>query len=447
ATAEIRAGARVKAQRDILVEADTERVLDYFTIAAAGGATTGISGAVSVLTAGARPDADADSEIGDSVGEAARKVSANAFGDQMDSDAGGTSASRDAANTARARADVSDDMTAAVAPSSARAAVASGATLTAGRDVRVDARTATDADAIAVGVAVSGGASLGGGVALAFIDDQTQAEAAGTITAGRNVSVLAQDGPVSNDDQGLVVDLGDVDVNQRTTDSTLLTFAGGGGVVGLGASVAILNKDSDATARIGDHAVITALGTVPADPEGVTGLVTVDAGVDHNLSVKGMGAAVGLAGIGVAIAYATEDGDATAQVGEEAQVTGKDLDVHAHSQTDTEVHVVAAAGGVVAGAGADANATDTSSATAEIEDDAVIRTLTGHTQVRADVDPRAKAYALGAAVSAGVSIGVSLAESRVETLARAATGSDVDVMADDLTLLAETKLRSNSAES
>ncbi|MCA1979654.1 MAG: leukotoxin LktA family filamentous adhesin, partial [Thiobacillus sp.] len=131
ATAEIRGGSSVQAQRDITVQANTERVLDSFTIAAAGGATTGVSGAVSVLTAGARPDADANSEIADSVGEAARKVSADAFGNQMDSDAGGTAASRDAANTARARANVSDDMSAAVAATSARAGVASGATLTA----------------------------------------------------------------------------------------------------------------------------------------------------------------------------------------------------------------------------------------------------------------------------------------------------------------------------
>ncbi|MCA1978138.1 MAG: hypothetical protein LDL19_02780 [Thiobacillus sp.] len=309
------------------------------------------------------------------------------------------------------------------------------------------ARTATDADAIAVGVAVSGGASLGGGVALAFVDDRTLAEASGTVSAGRNIDVVAEDGAVAQDNQGLVVDLGDVQVNQRTPTSTLLTFAGGGGIVGLGASVAILDKDSDATARIGDHAVITAHGSAAAEPGGTTGLVTVDAGVDHDLEAKGMGAAVGLAGIGVAIARVTEDSDATAQVGQYARVSSKSLDVHAHAQTDTRAHVVAAAGGVVSGAGADGKVTDTSSATAELQTGAAISTPTGHAQVRAEVDPRARAYALGAAVSAGVSIGVSLAEARVDTAARALTGSGVEVTADDMTLLAETRLRGNTAES
>ncbi|MEW5769761.1 MAG: hypothetical protein AB1831_05285 [Pseudomonadota bacterium] len=446
ASAQVRSGATVDADRDITVSADTERVLDSFTIAAAGGATTGISGAVSVLTAGSRPDSDAQSESSASVGEVARYVSANAFGNQLDSDAGGTSASRDKANAARASANVGNDMNAPAAANTAQAVVAAGTTLNAGRDVRVAARNGTDTDAIAVGVAVSGGASLGGGVALAFVDDKTEAEAAGSITAGRNVTVQADDGTV-NDTQGLVLDVGDIHVNQRTTASKLMTFAGGGGVVGLGASVAILDKTSSASARVGDGASITALGTEAADPGGVTGLVTVDAGIDHELETKGLGAAVGLAGVGVAIAYVTEDGDATAQVGSQAHVTGKALDVHGHAQTDTDAHVIAAAGGLVSGAGADANAEDTSSANARIGDGAVIRTASGLTQVRADVDPVAKAEALGVAVSAGVSIGVSLSDATVETRAEAGTGSGVDVIADAMTVQAETRLRGMTAES
>lgn len=446
ASTQVRSGATVDADRDITVSADTERTLDSFTIAAAGGSTVGISGAVSVLTAGSRPDSDAQSESSASVGEVARYVSANAFGDQMDSDAGGTSASRDRANAARANANVGNDLNAPAAASTAQASVAAGATLNAGRDVLVAAHNGTDADAIAVGVAVSGGASLGGGVALAFIDDKTEAEAAGTITAARNVTVQAGDGAV-NDTQGLVLDVGDIHINQRTTASKLLTFAGGGGVVGLGASVAILDKSSSASARVGDDASITALGTVAAAPGASTGLVSVDAGIDHDLEVKGLGAAVGLAGVGVAVAYATESGAATAEVGSQAHVTGKALDVHGHAQTDTDAHVIAAAGGLISGAGADADVEDSSSAKAKIGDGAVIRTASGLTQVRADVDPVAKAKALGVAVSAGVSIGVSLADATVQTRAEASTGGNVDVIADAMTVQAETRLRGKTAES
>jgi filamentous hemagglutinin family protein len=446
ASAQVRSGATVDADRDITVSADTERMLDSFTIAAAGGSTVGISGAVSVLTAGSRPDSDAQSESGASVGEVARYVSANAFGDQMDSDAGGTSASRDRANAARANANVGNDLNAPAAANTAQASVAAGTTLNAGRDVLVAAHNGTDADAIAVGVAVSGSAALGGGVALAFIDDRTEAEAAGSITAGRNVTVQAGDGAV-NDTQGLQLDVGDIHISQRTAASKLLTFAGGGGVVGLGASVAILDKSSSASAKVGDGADITALGTVAAAPGASTGLVTVDAGIDHELEVKGLGAAVGLAGVGVAVAYATESGAATAEVGSQAHVTGKALDVHGHAQTDTDAHVIAAAGGLISGAGADANVEDTSSASAKIGDGAVIRTASGLTQVRADVDPVAKAKALGVAVSAGVSIGVSLADATVQTRAEASTGGNVDVIADAMTVQAETRLRGKTAES
>ncbi len=444
ASAEVRSGT-VRADRDITVQADTERMLDSFTIAAAGGSTVGISGAVSVLTAGSRPDSDADSEVGTSVGEIARYVSANAFGNQMDSDAGGTSASRDAANAARAKADVDDDMNAPAAAASARAYVASGTSLDAGRDVAITANNGTDADAIAVGVAVSGGFSLGGGVALAFVDDKTEAEASGVIKAGRNVTVQAGDGPV-NDTQGLQLDVGDIHINQRTAASKLIAFAGGGGVVGLGASVAIQDKTSKATAKVGNNADITAYGTAAADPGGASGLITIDAGIQHDLESTAFGAAVGLGGIGAALAYTTLDGDAEALVGNGVHLTGKALDVHGHSKTDSDVSATAAAGGLFSGAGADADAEDTSSAKARIGDNAVIRTQAGLAQVRADVDPVAKAQALGVAVSASISIGVSLADATVETRAEAGTGSNVDVIANAMTVQAETRLRGKTAE-
>lgn len=444
ASAEVRGGT-VTADRDITVQADTERVLDSFTIAAAGGSTTGISGAVSVLTVGSRPDSDARGESASSLGEVARYVSASAFGDQMDSDAGGTSASRDRANLARAKANVANDMNAPAADYSAKAYVAAGTTLTAGRDATVSAHNATDTDAIAVGVAVSGGVSLGGGVALSFVDDKTEAEASGVIQAGRNVGILAGDGSVS-DTQGLVLDVGDIHINQRTAASKLITFAGGGGVVGLGASVAIQDKTSKATAKVGAGASITALGTAAAEPGGASGLITVDAGIQHDLESTALGAAAGLGGIGAAIAYTTLDGEASALVGNGARLTGKALDVHGHSKTDSDVSATAAAGGLFSGAGADADAEDKSAAKARVGDNAVIRTEGGLAQVRADVDPVAKAEALGVAVSASVSIGVSLADATVETRAEAGTGTGTDVKAGAMTVQAETRLRGKTAE-
>jgi filamentous hemagglutinin family protein len=406
-TARIDAGADIHADRDISVSARSQRDVTNVVVAAAGGMTSGISGAVSVISIGARPDADAGSESGGSIGEVARLVSADAFGSQMDSDEGGTSASRDRANAARANTDVAADMNASHVNSTAAATVAGS--LDAGRDVAVSAHNTSDVDATAVGVAVSGGLSIGGGVALAFIDDQSVASLTGDTTAVRNVSVTALD--------------------DQTDVALLTTYAGGGGLVGLGASVAILEKSSTADAELG--------GTLNTG-----GAVTVDAGIDHHLDAEGLGVAAGLAGVGAAIAHAEESGAARASLANAADITAGSLDVHGHGQTDTVANVTAAAGGLISGAGAEGVARDLSAASAKLGDNVIIHTLSGLTQVRAESDPYAQADALGVSVSASVSIGVSIADATVNTRTEASTGQRTDITAADFSLRAESKQRS-----
>lgn len=430
-SARVEGGATVTADRDIAVRASATRLLDAFAVAAAGGATTGISGAITVMSVGARPDADARSESSGSLNNASQLVSANAFGNQLDSGASSTAASRDRVNAARAAGNASGDMSAAPTDTTATASVSSNSTLNADRDVEVKAFSATDTDAVAVGVAVSGGFSLGGGVALGFVDDRALAQSTGTINAGRNVTIEADDGVVT-DDQGLSFTADSETIDMRSTQSVLRTYAGGGGVVGLGASVAILEKSSRATAIAGGS--ITALN----------GNVIVDAALDHDLATRSLGAAVGLAGVGAAIAYTTEDGWADAQVAADATILTDNLDVYGHTHTTTAAQTTAAAGGLgLAGAGADAKATDTSYAHALLGGDAYIRTTGGLTQVRASVDPYAHSHAFGVAVAGGVSIGVSMANSLVQTRSIAETSSGVDVAGADFILGATTVKRSS----
>ena len=409
-SARIGAGAKVHADRDIRVASQTTRELKSLTVAASGGLTFGISGAVSYIGAGGRADSDAQSELLGSVGEASRISSGGLFGGQAGSDAGGTQASTQRANTARGGMNLTQDFSTAPAGTSASATVGQGATLTAGRDVAVTASTQTDVQATAAGVAVSGGVSLGGGVAIARLDDQTLARVSGDVTAAGQVRIGALDG--------------------HGSQSRLASYAGGGGLVGLGASVTLLNKTASAVAELGADARVQAGGAV-----------AIDAALSHDLKTEALGAAVGLAGVGAAIAYTNNEGVATARVGERAQVNAASLDVHGHSQTTSVAEATAAAGGIVSGAGADAKATDRASAQALLGEAVRVRTPGGVTQVRADIDPATRAKALGAAVSAGVSIGVSLAKADAGGRAVAATGAQLDAQGGDFLLKAQTLQR------
>lgn len=425
ATAEIAGGARVDADRDIAVDATATRNVDSLTVAFSGGLTVGISGAVSYIGVGSRADSDARSELTGSINDASSVSSRSAFGNQSSTDAGGIDGTVTRTNAARGGLNLASDFNALPTANTAGAGVGGGAVLNAGRDVAVGAATHTDTDAIAVGAAVSGGVSLGGGVAIAQVDDATLASLAGTVTAERNVLVTARD--------------------TQGGSSRLQTYAGGGGLVGLGASVAIQSKTSTATAEVGADAVVTARGNAAADANG-SGLVRVEAELEHDLSSEALGAAVGLGGVGAAIAYATEDGDASAQVGAKAQLNGKAIDVHGHARTDTRADAAAAAGGIVSGAGSDAKAVDRSSAHASLGAEVVLRAPGGLAQLRSEVDPKAAAESLGVAVSAGVSIGVSMAKAEIDTDAITQAANGLDVQAGQFVAGAETLRRGKSAE-
>lgn len=404
-SATVGAGAQVRAGRDIRLDADTQRDLKSLTVAASGGATFGISGAVSYIGVGGRADSGVQSELSGSVADAGRLASGSAVGGQASSDAGGTSASTQRLNSARSGVALTNDFNTVPVGSSAVASVGAGATLNAGRDVQVLARTQTDVQATAVGAAVSGGLSVGGGVAIANIQDTTRAALAGEITAGRRVFVFAED------------------AQARTT--ALKAYAGGGGLVGLGASVTLLDKASNTLAEVEADARISASGAgFSGSP--VAGDVTVLASNAHALKAESVGAAVGLGGIGAAVAHADEGSTATARVGERAVVNAVTMDVHGRSTTNTSAEAAAAAGGIVSGAGADAQATDTARAVATLGTGAQV-TTSGLAKVRADIDPVTRSQALGVAVSAGVSIGVSLSKAQSLGDAFASTGEGVIV--------------------
>ncbi|WP_171019802.1 leukotoxin LktA family filamentous adhesin [Hydrogenophaga sp. 2FB] len=415
ASARVGNGTRIDADRDITLSAISERDIESLTTAAAGGYTAGIAGAVSVISVGARPDGDARDNTSSSVDKAGQMVSGSATGDQLAADNSGASASAQRANSARSGVALNSDFNATPTATSAAATVASGATLAAGNNVSVQAINQTTTNATAVGAAISGGLSLGGGVAIAMVDDRTQATLAGNTTAGGNVIVQAADA--------------------QTGASTLRTYAGGAGLAGLAASFAWHDKSSTAQAQLG--------GTVIA-----SGTVTVSALLDHELNAIGGAGAAGVLGIGAAIANVEQGSTARADLLDNASVSATSLTVNSSAQTESTADVVAAAGGIVAGAvGAKSDVSDNSQAQSRIGDNAFIRTGSGTVLVRADVNPMARAESLGVAVSAGLSIGASLADAQVNTVARASTGNDVDIVAGSMEVRARTQRSGDTAAS
>ncbi|MBU0918319.1 MAG: hypothetical protein KKD97_18420 [Gammaproteobacteria bacterium] len=417
-SATIASGAKVRAGGDVKVEANTQRDLSSITVAFSGGATFGISGAVSYIGAGGRASSDAQSELMGSVNEANRVSSGGLFGDQASSDAGGTAASTQRADTARSGMNLGRDLTTVPAGTSALARVGSGAEVNAGRDVLVKASTSTDVDAHAIGAAVSGGLSIGGGIAIANVADQTLAQVAGTVTAGRNVRIQSFDGGAGQ--------------------SLLQTKAGGGGLVGLGASVTIFDRTSSSTAEVTADAVVTAQGTAAAEPGGVSGQVAVDAGSEHHLKSQALGAAVGIGAVGAAIAHVDNQASTTASVGDRARITGKSIDVNGHSLTDAQAEATAAAGGIVSGAGADARANDQHTAKASVGTGALLDASGGLNQVRASIDPHARAETFGVAVSSGVSVGLSMSEATVLGKALSQVGDTTTLKGQDILVAANT---------
>jgi filamentous hemagglutinin family protein len=413
ASASVGSGTRITADRDIAVEAQSTRSIDSLTTAAAGGYTAGIAGAASVITVGARPEGDARDNTSGSVDKASQMVSGSATGNQLAADNSSANASAQRADAARSGVALGSDLNAVPTNTSAGAVVASGATLDAGRHVDVTATNQTTTNAVAVGAAISGGLSLGGGIAIAMVDDRTLATLAGSTTAGGHVNVQALD--------------------HQAGTSTLRTYAGGAGLAGLAASYAWHDKSSSAKAQLG--------GVVIAG-----GAVDVGATLEHDLVAEGGAAAVGAVGIGAAIAKVDQDSLASAELLDGARVTASALSVGSDAKTSGTADVVAAAGGLFAGAaGALADANDSTQSLAAIGANTFIRTGSGAFTLHADVNPQARAEALGASVSGGVSIGASLANADVNTVARATTGADADIVAGSMDVRARTLLSGDTA--
>lgn len=422
--AAIDGASTVRAGGDIVVQADTQRNVDSLAIAGGAGLTAGIAGAVSVVIAGAPPDADSRSNAADSVTEAVSKNRGSSTGDAL-GNKGGTRATAAQQRADAARSGVSsqagfnaDAASLAAAPRSAEASVAAQASLQAKGSVRVQGHTRNAIDNQAVGVAVSAGASLGGGFAVAISEDRSRAGLAGSTQAGGTVRVLA------TDDQPLLPAVAGADPLRQA--GLQQAQAGGGGLAGLAASAATSRQAGTAEAELG--------GQVQAG-----GTVAVQAEVAHAQHADGVGAGIGIVGVGASVGTARDESTARARLAAGSRVTAAGLTLTSEARSDTVADALAASGGLFgAGTGAGADAASRMLSEALVGNDVVLALGSGHALVQARATPRAAADAEGWAVSAGASIGASIANTEVASQARVQVGDRLTATAGNLTLRAET---------
>lgn len=408
ARASIADGADVRAGRDIRVEAEAGRDIDSLSIAGGAGLTAGIAGAVTVVSVGVRPDSDSNDNASGSVAKVGELMRGSSTGKQLGSSGGDRAQqARAKADTARADVDPSADLAATPTRQSAEAVVAGGASLNAGRDIAVDAHTRNDIRSKAVGVALSAGASLGGGFAVALSEERTRAALLGRSKAGRDVSVQARD--------------------DQSETSSQQAYAGGGGALGLAASLALNRKSSSTVAELG--------GQLEAG-----GAVSVDADVAHGLEAKGLGAAGGLVGIGAAIGMSQDSSLADARLAGGAAIKAASLTVSGTAGSAATTDVLAAAGGLVgAGTGVDADTDNRVRASATVGNDVSLALGQGSASFSATATPRGSATARGVTVSAGVSMGMSLADVDIASNASVTVGERLKAQAGSLSLQAETQ--------
>jgi hypothetical protein len=424
-TASIGDSAKVHADGDVKVSADSSKDASSTAIAAAGGLSLGISGAVSVAVIGAKLDGTSQDNLGDKGGETASyadgKIKQNKFAEDKQGTLGKLEHGDGANATIAGKisgASVASDMNSASTDSldKTQASIGANATIDAGSDIEVSASEKIKVDIDATGAAL-GLAGIGGAVGVAVANSTTEAFAgpSSTLSAGGNISVEAASG------------------NIGSSGSTVTADAGAGGLVGVGAAIAVMDDTSATKAYLGSGAKVTKAGTVK-----------VDASTARTASADTVGAAAGAVAVGVSLAKADFSGSTQAYggsgllVGQEAGSTVGDLLITASDDSVAVASAKAGAGGIVAGSGADATASVRSTTIAKLGDDAKVK-ASGTVGVSATTTPSAKASALGVNVGAGA-VGASLATATSGAQVSASLGNNDTVEANNIEVIASRKV-------
>ncbi|MCY7306706.1 MAG: hypothetical protein LH632_11260 [Rhodoferax sp.] len=418
-TAQIGQNALVKAGRDVNVSATSTKDVESAAVAAAGGLSVGIAGAVSVVSIGASLDADSQASLRDtdSNSNTASFADSKVKQDKVTGSLGNSEHVRGTRTEVSGRVaslGVASDMNESATASldKTRAFVGRNSQIVAGGDVSV---TATDRLRLRMNVAGAAGGFVGIGGAFgvattkatseAFVGDDT------TVDAGDDVLVNAQ---------AVNLDLGGAQVR---------SVAGAGGVVGVSAAVAVIDDRSSTRASLSSSARV-----LRADA------VTVQARTNHTARAETFGASVGAIAIGASVARSEFNGETVAWLGAGVEIglappsTVNSVAVLASDESVAYASATAGTAGILAGSGADARATAGARVQAFTSDNVKI-VAQGSVDVEATSTPRTEAAALGINIGAGA-VGASLANARSSALVEAKLGSNNTVTAAALDIQA-----------
>ncbi|MDX2182860.1 MAG: leukotoxin LktA family filamentous adhesin [Gemmatimonadaceae bacterium] len=375
------------------------------------GGTAGIGGAATVTLLGVAPDAEtlteADKGGSGTLSEADKMAKSNRLADTGSDDTVAlTAEERDEINGSSRH-----EVKVAVTGTRPYETVASirNATVNAG-SLLVSAQDASLAETLAGGVGAGLGVGVGGGVGVTHMRANVRAvvDATSTIDVDSTFTLSAKAAPLpgSGDPFGGLAEV--------------TAFAGGAGLVGLGAAVAIGTVDNLVEAELAGD--VTRAGTV-----------TITAFDDTDLATDSVGAALGAAAVGVAVARSTKNSTVTARTADgtaaaHASVTAGGASLSAEGRGSVTADVQAAAGGLaIAANGADARASDTSHVTAKSGQYTVFELGGGALALSAIASPATRAAASGVSIAAGGGIGASFARASATSFATALIGAHSDI--------------------
>ncbi|ATD67361.1 hypothetical protein CNR27_07880 [Luteimonas chenhongjianii] len=384
--------SRLVAGNHVEVEAHSDRDVDMVTLTGGVGASVGIGGAASLLLAGVGGIGDSASELGGTFASlkqlgSGQKVDAAA----LEGTLGGQGA---ATLNDRAQLDIGN---LAGRGDLVRASITRGSVQA--RDLDVVAETLMRSQQTVGGVGV-GGLGLGGAFGMTGLYGSTQA-------------LLSADS----------VRAGSVDVHARAGDGLaglaagLDVYAGGAGLVGLGAAIG--------TARLEQSVTAAVVGDLQAGNQGQS--LDVQASDASTLDVNATGMAAGALAAGAVVATAVRDTDVQAWLADNSTLTGfGNVTFRATSTGGAHAQSLGAAGGVLAGmSAAVALADDSSDVQAWLGERSRISGVGGGVQVHAEATPDVSARSVGAVVAGGLAVGAAVAEATSNATVGAQLGRGV----------------------
>jgi filamentous hemagglutinin family protein len=385
----------VDSAANVSVKANSDKRIDMTGLSGGAGQTLGIGGALGVLVVGSG--------------------ATGAAGAELDKDNSGTLSQVNALSTAPAggqaantqpgqRAAPGFDVKAAVnglAPDAVTARIVGGSVNGKAVTVAAQASTSTGNLTGAAGASAVLGAGGAVGVSRVYSNVAASIEAASVRSGSIDVHALALDGSSGE-------------------SSSVTAYAGGLGLVGLGAAVSDALIQNTVTA----HADGVFTGTASGD-------MRVAAADNSTVATDGVGAALGAAAVGIVVSHADKRSSVDATLGNSSSVAGFNLlAVQATSSAPASGNTVeatstGAAGGLLAaGAGAESVATNHTRVNAAIGNN--VRLPDGNVSIVATNDSRQEAAATGVAGA-----GLVAASGAV---ARASSGSKGDHMTTTATL-------------